>query len=164
MLQVGASGSEIERKFLVSGEPPDLDGAAVADLRQGYLVTCDAGEVRVRDAGGQCTLTVKSGRGLERVEREVILTREQFDVLWPATAGRRLEKRRYRIPVKGLVFELDVYRGELDGLLTVEVEFETVEQAHAFEPPAWFGRDVTGVDGYTNAELAVYGRPEGAHL
>lgn len=160
---MSASDIEIERKFLVEGAVPDLDRAARADLRQGYLATCDAGEVRIRDAGGHCTLTVKSGHGLERKEREVVLTREQFDSLWPATAGRQLEKRRYRIPTQGLLFEVDVYGGQLDGLMTVEVEFDSVEHARAFEPPQWFGRDVTGVGGYTNAELAVHGRPEGVY-
>lgn len=146
---------EIELKFLIEGGLPDLSNVPSAYVRQGYILVSDGGEVRVRDAGGRFTLTAKAGRGLERDEHEIDLTRGQFEVLWPTTLGRRLEKRRYDISAGELVYELDVYAGALEGLATVEVEFDAPEQAVAFVPPAWFGRDVTGVSGYTNAELAL---------
>jgi len=42
--------------------------------------------------------------------------------------------------------------------MTVEVEFETADDALAFEPPAWFGTEVTKDESYKNAAL-VLGRP-----
>ena len=37
----------------------------------------------------------------------------------------------------------------------VEVEFNSLEEAEAFIPPAWFGEEVTGNKQYSNAQLAL---------
>lgn len=150
---------EIERKFLVGSDMPELDPAASTTLRQGYLIVADSGEARVRDADGRHTLTIKTGAGLVRGEHEIELSPEQFEALWPATESQRVEKRRYRLPVGESVAELDVYAGALDGLKTVEVEFTSVDAAADFAVPAWFGPEVTGVAGYSNADLAQRGLP-----
>ena len=42
-------------------------------------------------------------------------------------------------------------------LRLVEVEFQSVEEAEAFVPPAWFGEDVTGNPAYSNNVLASGG-------
>ena len=55
--------------------------------------------------------------------------------------------------------ELDVYHGELTGLVTVEVEFSSLEEAESFSPPAWFGEDITEDKRYKNKNLARNGRP-----
>jgi adenylate cyclase len=149
---------EIERKFLVDRRPSDI-GLTSAALRQGYLVIGDDGEARIRDAGGAYTLTVKSRGSLSREEHEIPLSREQFDELWPATLGRRLEKTRHEFALDGMAAALDIFEGDLDGLATVEVEFPSVSAAHAFVPPEWFGREVTEDASYKNASLAVQGRP-----
>lgn len=153
--------SEIERKFLVQSRPPDLGQYPSAFLRQGYLASGPGGEVRIRSADGQSTLTGKAGAGMARQEYEVVVNQEQFDDLWPGTKGRRLEKRRYTIPAGAHAYEFDEYFGALGGLMTVEVEFETADDALAFEPPAWFGTEVTEDESYKNAAL-VLGRPSGS--
>ena len=152
---------EVERKFLVGDGVPDLGRSHSATLRQGYLIVADSAEARVRDADGSYTLTVKTGTGLVRAEHEIELTREQFEILWPATETQRVEKQRFCLPTGEYVCELDVYAGALEGLVTVEVEFPTVDDASRFTVPAWFGPEVTGVSGYSNAELALNGIPEG---
>ena len=149
---------EIERKFLVGQRPPD-SGFTSAALRQGYLLIGDDGEVRIRDAGGAHTLTVKSRGSLSREEYEIPLSREQFDELWPATLGRRVEKTRHEFALDGRAAALDIFEGGLDGLVTVEVEFPSVAAAREFVPPEWFGREVTEDASYKNASLAVHGRP-----
>ena len=152
---------EIERKFLAGRDAPRLDPSTSVALRQGYLIVADSGEARVREAEARYTLTIKTGKGLVRGEYEIELTSAQFEALWPATAAQRVEKRRYRLPVGERVAELDVYSGALDGLVTVEVEFPSVDDAGRFAVPAWFGPEVTGVPGYSNAELAQNGIPRG---
>ncbi|MEE4273245.1 MAG: CYTH domain-containing protein [Thermoanaerobaculales bacterium] len=149
---------EVERKFLVD-EVPNDDMGAGAEIIQGYLAVGDGEEVRLRAKKGRCFLTVKRGSGLERAEVEVVIDREQFDPLWPATEGRRVEKTRYEVPVGSLTAELDRYHGALDGLLTVEVEFPSVEEAASFDPPEWFGREVTDDARFKNQRLAVDGLP-----
>lgn len=150
---------EIERKFLVTEPPRSLEAAPSVAILQGYLATGPDGEVRLRGAREVFTLTVKSGAGLVREERETPLTREQFDILWPATTGRRLEKRRYLVAADPLTYEIDVYDGALAGLTIAEVEFPGLDEALAFTPPDWFGAEVTEDVTYTNASLAMHGVP-----
>lgn len=38
--------------------------------------------------------------------------------------------------------------------MLAEVEFETEEEANAFVPPEWFGRDVTYSGEYQNSRLS----------
>jgi len=150
--------SEIERKFLVDRLPAELDDEAGDEIEQGYLAIGDD-EIRVRRRGDAHVLTVKRGSGLARDEVEIPLTREAFSELWPLTAGRRVEKTRLMTSVEGETAEVDVYRGALAGLLTVEVEFADAEAAGAFSPPRWFGSEVTGDPKYSNQALAVDGVP-----
>ncbi|MDZ4179860.1 MAG: CYTH domain-containing protein [Coriobacteriia bacterium] len=150
---------EIERKFLVSEVPGAARAATVAVLRQGYLAIGSDSEARVREASGEYTLTVKSVGTLSRDEYEIALTGGQFEALWPATVGRRVEKRRYRLDASGATVELDVYEGDLAGLIVAEVEFASESAAAGFEPPEWFGDEVTADPRYKNASLALDGRP-----
>jgi CYTH domain-containing protein len=150
--------AEIERKFIAE-DAPARAGAPVR-MRQGYLAIGPESEVRVRDAAGLATLTVKSGSGLVRTETEIDLTPQQFEALWPATEGRRIEKRRSAVALDSLTAEYDVYEGDLAGLAVVEVEFASLEAAQGFVAPEWFGREVTGDAAYKNASLATRGKPE----
>ncbi len=151
---------EIERKFCVR-EMPDLAICKGVDISQGYLVVDTEGtEVRLRRKGEQFYQTVKLGKGVKRTEVEVELHRAQFDLLWPLTAGRRVEKARYEVTEGVGTIELDVYRGRLKGLVVAEVEFESVPESARFVPPPWFGRDVTDDDRYKNATLAQMGMPD----
>ena len=155
-------GPEIERKFLVGeGAAPDLDEYPSDAIRQGYIaIAPDGTEVRIRERGGRHVITVKSGPSRARVEEEIRIDARQFDALWPLTEGRRLEKRRYLIPDDdGLTIELDVYAGELAGLITAEIEFESEEQARRYQPAPWFRAEVTGAARYSNQALATHGQP-----
>lgn len=148
---------EIERKFLIPDSASGLPVGPWTALRQGYLATGSDGEVRLRDAGGVLTLTVKSGAGLVREEREIALTAAQFDALWPLTEGRRIEKRRAVVAEGEQRYEVDVFEGVLSGLMVAEVEFPGVDEARAFQPPTWFGAEVTDDARYSNASLARAG-------
>jgi adenylate cyclase len=154
-------GIEIERKFLVAGSPPDLAGHPGQRIEQGYLaIAPDGVEVRVRRRAGQATLTVKSGPGQIRVEEEMAIDEQRFDALWQLTEGRRISKTRHEIPLAdGVIAELDVYDGALDGLRTVEIEFGSPEASQRFAPPAWIGDELTGDKRYANQSLALHGRP-----
>lgn len=149
---------EIERKWLLAAAP--VGEFASSQIRQGYVaIAGDGGEVRVRDRDGECFLTVKHGRGVVREEHETVISAELFEALWPVTEGRRVEKRRLLVPLGELVAEVDVFSGSLAGLLVAEVEFPSLEAAEAFEPPGWFGEDVSTDRRYKNQSLALHGPP-----
>ena len=144
---------EIERKWLVSLDRlPELPGVGT-EISQGYFDI-----YRVRDAGGYRYVTIKSGCGLVRTEIEVHLTDADFQKLW-ALVEAMLTKTRYVIPCGDYDAELDVYHDSLTGLVTVEVEFPSVEEAESFQAPSWFGEDVTLDERYTNYSLAWEGLP-----
>ncbi|WP_171234124.1 CYTH domain-containing protein [Ruegeria sp. HKCCA6837] len=152
---------EIERKFLVAAAP-DLSNAQKAVVRQGYLTAPDdSTELRLRQKDDAFFLTLKGGGGLVRVEREAQITAKQFETFWPETEGRRVEKERYtgRLP-DGLMFELDIFSGDLAPLRLVEVEFDSEEDAEAFVPPEWFGADVTEDKRFKNKTMATKGIPD----
>jgi adenylate cyclase len=152
--------SEIERKFLVTAVPSSLELGSGARLRQGYLAVDGAVEVRLRLIDGSAVVTVKAGSGLTRTEVEVAISAAEADELWPATEGRRIEKTRFAVPMPtGEILELDVYEGALAGLVTAEVEFPTADAAAAFAAPEWCASELTGEPGWSNASLAVHGRP-----
>lgn len=151
---------EIERKFCVQ-EMPNLTAHSGVAIAQGYLAVDVAGtEIRVRREGGHYYQTVKTGMGIKRIEVEMALTRAQFDILWPLTAGRRVKKVRYELTEGKWTIELDVYRGRLKGLVVAEVEFESVAESARFVPPPWFGGEVTDDARYKNANLAQRGLPD----
>ena len=142
---------EIERKFKVEALPEHLLGSGSA-IQQGYL-SVEPVEIRLRAQDGGHELTVKSLGGLRRVEVTLPLTPEQFDELWPL-AMAFVEKTRHRAKLDDAVAELDIYGGKLEGLLVVEVEFGSEEQARSFAPPDWFGDEITNDSRFRNAALA----------
>lgn len=155
--------SEIERRWLVAeSKLPRLDQFPSSPIAQGYLTFLPDGvEVRLRKKGERFYETVKIGGDLSRDEYEIELTPEQFAVIWPATLGRRMEKTRYKIPYAEYTIELDMFEGKLKGLSIAEVEFPSLECAHAFIAPEWFGEEVTFNKRYRSKELVLEGLPEG---
>lgn len=146
---------EIERKYLVENLPQDLASYPCRRIEQAYL--CTEPVVRIRRQDEEYYLTYK-GRGLlAREEYNLPLTKEAYRHLLKKSDGIILSKRRYLIPLKekGLTAELDVFEGAYQGLVLAEVEFPTLEEAERFQPPAWFGRDVTLSGEYQNSLLSL---------
>lgn len=156
--EVAAVSHEIERKWIL----PNLPTLDVAPKRiaQGYIeISPDGHETRVRQSGERFFLTEKSGGGLIREEKESSISRDEFELLWAQTEGRRLEKDRYLIPYGDHTIEVDVYHGKLSGLIIAEVEFSSLRASEHFQVPAWFGAEVTEDARYKNKNLAAKGIP-----
>lgn len=158
LVTIGAE-MEIERKFLVVPQLVEEELAKLpsVSIRQAYLVIDQESgrEVRIRAREGTYSLTVKSGRGMVREEREIALSEEQFVVLFAGAQGKVIEKQRYEVPLGEYKAEVDVYGGHLKGVVTVEVEFSTEEAARAFVAPNWFGEEKTGDSKYSNQYLST---------
>lgn len=123
--------TEIERKFLVYAPDVVLDWPEQF-LEQNYLaIGEDHSEIRIRNSGcDDCSLTVKKGTGLERMEAEIPITSQQYLELFHFKVGT-IEKVRYRAPDN---FEIDLYRRPqiTPGFYIVEKEFPSREAAEAF--------------------------------
>ncbi len=156
---LGATGTvptEIERKFLLKGVPPVLEGAPSVEVKQGWLPGAVLQE-RLRSvadgSGTRYYRTVKSGTGVTRIEIEEETSADLFERLWPLTEGRRVVKRRYLRPENGLVWEVDVFADR--DLVLAEVELPAanlqVELPHWLSE--WVVREVTGEPEYVNVNL-----------
>ena len=145
-------GKEIERKFLVIGEA--WRGIAQGTLyRQGYLNSAKERTVRVRTVGDRAFLTIKGLTvGASRVEYEYEIPFEDGNFLLDNLAEKPIiEKKRYRIPQGKLVWEIDEFFGENQGLIVAEIELESEDEA--FDRPEWAGQEVTGDPRYFNSNL-----------
>lgn len=147
---------EIERRFLVDTLPNDLDRYPYTPLKQGYIIAVPSATLRIREGQSSSRLTIKTGHGISRSEIEIRISEEQAQQLWPLAGQMILSKRRYFIPGNQAEhpMELDVYGGIHEGLIVLEQEFNNLETAQAWRPPAWAGQDITDDTRYTNAALA----------
>lgn len=168
-------GIEIERKFLVMNEDwRQLPlAASPRQFLQGYLALGGEGapEVRVRvssplpgDMGREeAFLTIKGKGAVVRAEFEQPMAPSDARELLNLAQGIVLEKVRYAVQTdEGLVLEIDVYGGDLAGLVVAEVELPSVNTP--FAPPAFLGAEVSEDRRYKNASLAAHGMPTAKRL
>lgn len=149
---------EIERKYLIK-DLPDLSKYPSKRITQGYISTDPV--IRIRQMGEQYCLCMKSQGHMIREEFELNLTKEQYESLWNKVEFSPIQKTRYFIPLyDGLTAELDIYDEHLDGLMTVEVEFDSSLAASNFKAPTWFGNDITHDNRFKNNHLSMYGIPK----
>lgn len=154
---------EIERKFLVAHDGWRSIATRNCHLRDGLIGPYHTSKVRVRQDGERAWLTVKGPRdGLKRLEFDYEIPMHHADeMLRSVCGGMQIEKVRYDVPHAGSVWEVDVYRGELAGVILAEVELEHEDQP--FSKPDWVGLEVSGDPRFKKAFLvrlrAEMGRP-----
>ena len=148
-------GIEIERKYLIATDDW-RDLAEGVDYRQGYLSTVKERTVRVRTVGEQGFLTVKGvSLGATRAEFEYeIPVQDAHELLDELCLRPLIEKRRFKLPFAGLIWEIDEFFGENHGLIVAEVELES--EAQSIDLPSGRGEEVTGDPRYFNANLVAY--------
>ncbi|WP_284620727.1 hypothetical protein [Aquabacterium humicola] len=144
---------EIERRWLV---PATLAEKLVAGLparliEDRYIIGT---RLRLRKVSGQIT-QFKLGKkyessvfGLEQVV-SVYLGEEEHKVLAPLPS-HVASKRRYSVAGGSI----DQYVTPRNGFFIFEVEFSTLAEAQAFEPPTFVGREVTGSPEFTGFSIA----------
>jgi CYTH domain-containing protein len=64
-----------------------------------------------------------------------------------------IEKTRRKIQYTGLVWEVDEFFGDNEGLIVAEVELTSEDQA--VELPEWIGAEVTTDARYYNSNLSI---------
>jgi len=144
-------GKEIERKFLIKNEAwRSVEGTK---YRQGYLNSVKERTVRVRTIDDKGFLTVKGITvGTTRLEYEYEVPVSDADEMLSELCEKPLiEKKRYKIPFRGFIFEVDEFFGENEGLIVAEVELESEDQV--FDKPDWLGEEVSGDPRYFNSSL-----------
>ncbi len=145
-------GKEIERKFLVNGNEWKKISTGTL-FRQGYLSTIKERTVRVRTIDGKGFLTIKGITvGATRAEYEYEISVSDANEMLDSLCEKPIiEKNRSKIEYKGLIWEVDEFFGENEGLIFAEVELDSEDQE--IRIPDWIGEEVTGDPRYFNSNL-----------
>jgi adenylate cyclase len=147
---------EIERKFRLLNDSWRAEVRESTLLRQGYLANTARASVRVRVAGAQGWLSVKSMTGsIARAEFEYpIAVADAEQMLGCLCDGPRIEKWRHLVVHDGNGWEIDEFLGENAGLVVAELELTAEDQP--FSRPAWLGPEVSSEERYYNFRLAQH--------
>lgn len=163
---------EIERKYAIKYLPEDFkiervinikqctiynDGITMARLRKISIPNKDSnGDVEyiytVKVKGS--TESKKGSNVAKRYEIENNISEEKYMELLERQINNTINKTRIIVPIgNDLKAEIDIYYDYLEGLLTLEVEFENSELAEKFEKPDWFGEEI-GYKELSNGKLS----------
>ena len=151
---------EIERKFLLRRNPEGIEIGTGEQIEQGYVFD-EPIEMRLRSRAGRFLLSVKTTGSIAREEWEKEIPKWVYESLWSKVGWRIVRKTRYLMRFDERELELDVYQGPLDGLITLECEFASLEDAQSFSLPTVFSDAVEVTDDarYKNKHLATNGIP-----
>lgn len=149
--------TEIERKFLLKNDTWRELAHEGIEFRQGYLVDIGPDKirasVRVRIEGEKANINIKSATlDMERTEYEYPISlkdaEEMLDKLciWPL-----VEKTRYKVDHGQHTWEIDVFKGDNEGLIVAELELKSTEEE--YEKPDWLDDEVTNEARYYNVCL-----------
>ncbi|MBF0108619.1 MAG: CYTH domain-containing protein [Magnetococcales bacterium] len=146
---------EIERRFLVTGDEW-RDGATSIRVIQGFLSTDKDRVVRVRIAGERGTLTIK-GRTRDNRKHEfeyAIPHDDALDMLGRLCFRPLIEKQRFTLVHEGMLWVVDEFAGENQGLVLAEIELNAIDQVFPFPP--WLGAEISSDPRYFNANLTIH--------
>jgi adenylate cyclase len=146
---------EIERKFLLASDAWRALAHRRQPLSQGYLASGERASVRVRIAGSDAWLNIKSG-GLvaSRLEYEYRIPAADARELLELATGPLIEKTRHYVDYGGFTWEIDEFHGDNLGLIVAEIELDDEQQV--FSRPPWLGKEVTELRRYYNVCLVSH--------
>ena len=155
---------EIERKFLL---PPCKAKKYLKKLGVTYtkkhIIQYYAKNMRLRKIDNRYFRTIKSGQGLVRQEIEEPMSKADFYAFINQKDGEIIEKYRYIFAYKSHTYEMDVFKRHLKGLIYLEIEFDSLEEAKNFILPKKIAKfildEVTNNPSFTNRFLALEGLP-----
>ena len=159
---------EIEKKFTINYLPDEIK--KIIKIKQKHVYKDSVCSIRVRKSINlntnktKYTHTIKVRRkedekySITELERDISKT--EYDKLKPFEGSKVIDKHRCIIPLENELFaEVDIYYGDLKGLIIAEVEFKNTKQAENFKMPSWFKKEVMHKD-YSNRKISTLPREE----
>ncbi len=146
---------EIERKYLVKSD--DWKSLATKKYyQQGYLLISKSLTIRVRIIEDKSYITIKgASKGISRSEYEYeIPIKEAEDIIQSLCEKPLIEKYRTKINIDDVIWEVDEFLGENEGLVIAEVELKN--EGQKINLPAWIGDEVSGNPKYSNSYLVKH--------
>ncbi|MDP3794966.1 MAG: hypothetical protein Q8R13_03495 [bacterium] len=133
---------EIERKFFVK-KMPNLSGLSSIWEERYYLYANNGIELRMQKRSSEKYELERMSEysNLSRIQEKIGITKEEFKVLKQFARGPII-RESYLLGEKPQI-TLKVYHGRFEGLVRVEVEFSSIEEAQQFRIPDWCGEEMT---------------------
>ena len=144
---------EIEHKYLVINNSFKEYATKSIAIYQGYLSKDKERTVRVRTANDLAFITVKGKNiGDTRLEFEYPIPFDEASTLLKQLCITPIiEKTRYIVEYNGNTWEVDEFKGALEGLTLAEIEIPSSE--YKYDIPPFIGKNVTNDSRYYNSNL-----------
>ena len=144
---------EIEYKYLVDKKKwNQVKKPKPQKIIQGFLCISEEVVVRVRIIDQQGFLTVKGkSSGIERSEFEYPIPLDEAKSMLEEFTQKQIIKNRFKIFIEDNLWEVDEFKGALEGLILAELEVENKE--YKFTLPDWAAEDVSTNPDFFNAVL-----------
>jgi CYTH domain-containing protein len=145
-------GKEIERKFLLS------EGASIPipakfqkfKIKQGYIQAEKGKQVRIRITSDKAVLCVKFTSEFIRDEFEYEIPMSDAKEIY-SKLDWKLEKKRLSFKRGKENYDVDTFP---NGIVWVEVEFNSIEEMNKWVKPSWLGKEISNVSKYSNIAFA----------
>ncbi len=145
-------GLEIGKKFLIKADTWRAGVHTAIEIKQGYLNSEVERIVRVRIFGDKGFLTIKGkNENLTRKEFEYNIPLNEAYSLLGLCEKPLIEKTRHLYLHHGNNWEIDVFKGENEGLIIAEIELSSEDQE--FKIPKWIGEEISTDSKYYNSSL-----------
>ena len=138
---------ELERTFLLKKVPSGLKNCKSKEIIDIYIPKEYAHpKLRIRKNGEKYEITKKEpafeGDFSKFIEQTILLKEKEFLALSHIN-GKKVHKIRYFYDYKSYVAEIDVFLGDLKGLIIADFEFKNEEEENSFVIPDFCLADVT---------------------
>ena len=145
--------TEIEHKYLVINNNYKNQATACKHICQGYLSKDKERTVRVRISDKNAFITIKSkNTGDTRMEFEYSIPHDEARILLDTICIQPIiEKYRHIVEYNGNTWEVDEFKGALEGLTLAEIEIPSSE--YKYDIPPFIGKNVTNDSRYYNSNL-----------
>jgi CYTH domain-containing protein len=151
---------ERERRYLLEELPPELTRVSPHfQITDNYITGTRLRLRKIRDpktnkwtakltqkyapVGGDFSRTIITNTYLNAIEAETLSIFE----------GNEIRKNRYPFQFEGRAFSIDMFLGDLFGLVLAEVSFETDEELDSYPKPPFALADVTNLEVFTGGQL-----------
>ena len=133
---------EIDRKFLIE-EMPSLRGFAPVLHERYFIQYGDLAEERIQKCNGVFEYEIKMMiTPHERSRERKVLTEKEFEKL-KKRSSKVILLESYLLSKKNPRLSINKYKGDYQGLVFAELEFDTREESEAYVPEEWMSTEIT---------------------
>ena len=149
-------GKEIERKFLVTNDTWKELSVDSHEIVQAYLSHRKEAIVRLRCMDNNAFITIKGlTSDIERNEWEYSISYDDAIEMIESgmCEGEILYKTRHIVTYRNKTWEIDVFKGNLSGLILAEIELDNKNEI--IDMPPFIGEEVSNNPAYFNSNLSA---------